>query len=313
MKTEQKYLLFWLSLLSLSSFYFLLLLMKFSRVSMQHLVSICITGMTSIIHLSADMFPFVIVPLAGLGVLAIIVKVFFSYIKTRTKINQLTAKQVWQVPIKIRTLLAKHGIRQQEIMVVSFNQPFAYTIGIWLSKIVLSSALISKLSIPELEAVILHERHHQRHSHALLFFIGEIVNSSLFLLPIFEDVFTSMKLKLEVEADKTVIAYQKTTQHLLTSLQAITSLPVARYYPGFAAYRLEDRVGLLAHRPPQSRPFSIRRITVSALVMLASFVVMQMPVTAATALNPQLGQQCASSIVCAETCSAASFPPSYSH
>lgn len=306
--------------------------MKFSRFSVQHLVRTCITGVTSIIHLSTDMFPFAIFPLAGLAILAIVMKVFFSYIKTRTKMNRLIARQMSQIPIKIRKLLLKHSIQQHEIMIVRFDQPFAYTIGILSSKIVLSSALVRKLSTLELEAVILHERHHQRQSHTLLFFIGEIVNSILFLLPIFDDIFISMKLKLEIEADKTVTAYQKTTRHLLTSLQVITSSPVTKYYPGFATYRLEDRVGLLADRMPQSRPFSIRKISVSVLVVLASFAIIQMPVAADTTFNPQLGQKCESSMVCAETCptvvestsmnvhlesktrdSSASFPMSYGY
>ncbi len=302
MKTEQRYLVFWLSLFSFTCLYFLLIVLKFSRFSIQHLVRTCITGITSIVHFSADVFSFVIFPLAGLCILTIAMKVFFSYIKTQTKIHNLITHQMKLIPKKAQTLLSKHNIQQQEVIIVRSNQPLAYTIGIWSSKIMLSSALINKLSIPELEAVILHERHHQQHSHALLFFVGEIVNSILFLLPIFDDVFVFMKLKLETEADKTVIAYQKTTRHLLTSLQAITSSPIARYYPGFATYRLEDRVGLLSHGIPQTHPFSILKISFSLIVLLVSFTIIRMPVNADTSLNPQLGQKCEGSMICAETC-----------
>lgn len=308
MKTEQKYLLFWFSLLFFSSYYVFLIVVKFSSLPIQHLVRTCITGLTSLIHLSADMFPFVIFLLAGLGILAIGLKVFFSYIRTRIKITKLTKTKLKLMPIKMQPILFRHGIQQHEIAVVHSSRLFAYTIGIWSSKIVLSSSLIERLSTPELEAVILHERHHQQHSHALLFFIGEIVNSILFLLPIFDDILISMKLKFEGEADKAVIAHQKTTQHLLASLQKITNAPVLNYYPGFAAYRLEDRLKLLRQRTPYVPKPSTRKFGISLFVALVSLAIIKMPVNADTSPDLQLGQKCQGTMVCAETCPTALKP-----
>lgn len=310
MKTEQKYLLFWFSLLFFSSFYFFLILVKFSSLPIQHLVRTCITGLTSVIHLSTDVFPFIILPLAGLGILTVGLKVFFSYIRTRIKITKLTKTKLNRMPIKIQQLLVRHTIQQHEIVVVHSSRLFAYTIGIWSPKIIISSTLIKRLSAPELEAVILHERHHQQHSHALLFFIGEIVNSILFLLPIFDDILISMKLKFESEADKAVIAHQGTTQHLLTSLQTITNSPVLNYYPGFATYHLEDRVGLLKQQTPYPRKLSVRKLGVSLFVALVSLTIIKMPVNADTSLDPQLGQKCQGSMVCAETCPTVEKPTS---
>ncbi len=302
MKTEQKYILFWSSLLFFSIFYFFLIVVKFSSLPIEHLVRTCITGLTSVIHLSVDMFPFVILPLAGVGILAIGSKVFFSCIRTRVKITKLTKIKLKRIPIKIQPILFRYGIQQHEVTVVRSRQLFAYTIGIWSSKIVVSSSLIRRLSAPELEAVILHERHHQQHSHALLFFIGEIVNSILFLMPIFDDILISMKLKFEGEADKAVIAHQGTTQHLLTSLQTITNSPVLNYSPGFATYRLEDRIGLLKQETPYTHIPSARKFGISLFVALASLAIIKMPVNANTSLDPQLGQKCQGTMVCTETC-----------
>ena len=310
MKTEQKYILFWSSLLFFSIFYFFLIVLKFSSLPIEHLVRTCITGLTSVIHLSADMFPFVILPLAGLGILAIGLKVFFSYIRTRIKIIKLTKTKLKLMPIKMQPILFRHGIHQHEIAVVHSPRLFAYTIGICSSKIVISSSLIRRLSAPELEAVILHERHHQQHSHALLFFIGEIVNSILFLLPIFDDILISMKLKFEGEADKAVITHQGTTQHILTSLQTITNSPVLNYYPGFASYHLEDRVGLLIQQTPYPRKLSSRKLGVSIFVALVSLAIIKMPVNANASLDPQLGQKCQGTLACAETCPTVEKPTS---
>ncbi len=313
MKTEQKYFFFWLSLLSLYGFYFILILIKFSSLSIQHLVQTCITGMISIIHFSIDIVPFMIFPLAGLGIIAIALKVLFSYLKTRTKMQHLAVQQVKQKPIKIQTLLVKHGFGQHEILIVRSDQSFVYTIGIWSSKIVLSSSLINALSVPELEAVILHERHHQQRAHTLLFFIGEIANSILFMLPIFDDILISMKLKLEAEADKSVIAFQKTTKHLLAALQTVTLSPVARYYPGFASYRLEDRVGLIIRCRPRHRSFSLRKTAVTLSVVVISLAVTQIPTKADTSLRPQIEQRCDNSATCTDSCPAASFPMQFGH
>ena len=151
MKTEQKYLIFWFSLLLFSSFYFLLVVVKFSSLPVQHLVRTCITGLTSVIHLSTDIFPFLILPLAGLGIFAIGLKVFFSYIRTRIKITKLTKTKLKLMPTKIKPILLRHSIKQHEIAVIRSPRLFAYTIGVWSSKIVLSSSLIRRLSVPELE------------------------------------------------------------------------------------------------------------------------------------------------------------------
>lgn len=310
MKTEQKYFLFWLSLLFFSSYYFFLIVVKFSSLPIQHLVRTCITGLTSIIHLSTDIFPFVILPLAGLGILSICSKVFFSYVRTHVKVTKLTKAKLKRIPIKIQQILFRHGIQQHEITVIHSPRLLAYTIGIWSSKIVVSSSLIGRLSAQELEAVILHERHHQQHSHALLFFISEIVNSVLFLLPIFDDILISMKLKFEGDADKAVIAHQGTTQHLLASLQKITNSPVLNYYPGFAAYRLEDRVRLLRQRTPYVPKPSVSKFGISLLVALVSLAIIKMPVNADTSPDPQLGQKCQRTMVCAETCPTALKPTS---
>jgi Zn-dependent protease with chaperone function len=302
MRTEQKYLFFWLVALLLSFAYFMLLATKFSSLSIGHLIQTCLTGISSIIHFSGDLMPLIIAPLAGLALLTIILKVSFSFIKTQTKLSQVVGRRTLNLPQKIKPLLLKHGILESEIVVVRSPQRFAYTIGFLSPQIILSTSLILALTPKELEAVILHEQYHLKQSHPLLFFIGEIVSSILFLLPIFEEFFNQMKFRFEVEADGFVLKNQRTSRYLLSSLQTITSSPIQRYYPNFAAYALEDRVGLLNHHLPKQHVFSVRNFTVSLVVVLLSLVIFRVPVNADETLNAQFGNACDATFTCSETC-----------
>src|SRR3990172_9174439 len=70
------------------------------------------------------------------------------------------------------------------------------TIDWFLPKIVVSTKLIRELDKNQLEAVILHEYYHLKNLHPLLLIVGEILSSSLLLLPILRDLTGKMRTVL---------------------------------------------------------------------------------------------------------------------
>jgi beta-lactamase regulating signal transducer with metallopeptidase domain len=297
MKIESKYLIFWSAVLLFSLFYGALALMKFSSLSVEHIVRSCVNGVSSLIHFSSDILPLLMMPAIGLLVLAMTLKLLFSYVKITAKLTRLSCQQMKRLPIKIRSILLNHDVQPKEVLVVNSRQPFAYTIGMLSPKIVLSSALISLLPKRELEAVLLHEQYHQRHLHTVLLFVGEVVTPIFFLLPIFDDILSRMKVRFEVEADNFVLLHQKTARHLLTSLRVVTSSPITRFQPGFATYALEDRIQLLTSRSARVQPIAVRQIVISLLMVLISLVLITLPVSADSAAKAQSGQQCEGSFI----------------
>lgn len=277
MKTELKYLLFWLLLLSTTVVYMILMLLKFSSSSIQHLVETCVTGISSALHLGNDVLPVVVFPLVGLGLFAILLKVCLSLIKTQRRFTKVADTRLQRIPKKIRSVLLRAEIDTDNLIVVKSSQPLAYTIGFFSSSIVVSSSLIDLLSARELEAVLIHERYHQRHLHTFLFFIAEITRSALFLMPIMKEVFIRMKLKLEVDADKSVLKYQQTHQHLLTALEKVTCQPNIGYFPGIATYGLTDRIQVLTTTTVRAHTFSVHSVIVSFCMGMVGITLLMMP------------------------------------
>ncbi len=279
MKTELKYIVFWFTLLFCTTIYMVLLLLKFSYPSLHHIIQTCVTGLSSAIHLGNEALPVIVFPLVIMGLLSIFLKICLSLVKTKRRVAQISNRRTYGMSRKLRRILSRSHIDANQVLVVKSSQPYAYTIGFFSSVIVLSSNLIRSLSSAELEAVVVHERHHQRHAHALLFFLAEITRSILFMIPVLKEIYIEMKLKLEVDADQSVLLHQKTNAHLLAALQKVIYQPVIGYYPGIATYGLTDRIQVLHHSSSTSHSLSRRSIIVSVCMVFAGGMLLMFPRT----------------------------------
>ncbi|OGC51791.1 hypothetical protein A2W32_00050, partial [candidate division WWE3 bacterium RBG_16_37_10] len=157
----------------------------------------------------------------GLGVLIITVlssiavtfKTFFSFLKTKRKIENLLVHKLSVMPDKI--LHSKKIVEHLDsLVIVENNKCAAFSYGFYRPKMVLSTGLINSLNAKELEAVILHELHHLKYAHVPLIFIMEIIKSSLFFIPLLSVYIQRLRQNFEEEADKTVIKIQGSPEFL---------------------------------------------------------------------------------------------------
>lgn len=233
---------YFLSIVTISSFALyitLLLLRKYAALTFEHFVDTCARITINFFSTGAHYAGFILSFFVLATTLGLFLKTLFSYIKTKIKLNELLQKRLLALPKKLKTVLIRQKINEELIIVVRNNDVYAFTIGWFSPKIVISANTVKKLNKRQLEAVVLHELYHLKHKHPLLLVIGEILSSSLRLLPILQDLIRNLRSTAEQEADVYVINRQRTARHLNLALDLAVSENKFEIYPNFS--RRKDR------------------------------------------------------------------------
>lgn len=113
--------------------------------------------------------------------------------------------------------------RGEDLDLVPSATPFAFTYGLLMPRICLSTALVARLTPDQLAAVLLHERAHARRRDPLRALLTGGLARGLVMLPVLRDLDAHLRLRQEVEADAAAIdgvgvrALAGALQHLLGS------------------------------------------------------------------------------------------------
>ena len=166
------------------------------------------------------------------------------------------------LPDNLKTIVRKYDLSQAAVTVVKNNKLTAYTIGLFNSKIVVSEALIAKLSHKQLEAVVLHELHHLRSHHLLWLLLSRLISSLFFFIPLIEYLAQQLKTEFELSADAFVVEKQKTRDHLCGSL-ALNIQYAGGIIPHFATTPIERRVNYLVGNKLSFERIGIKQLTIS--------------------------------------------------
>lgn len=222
----------------------------------------------------------------GIGVLSLVLllsgyfvaKVLFSALKTHRHLHVFTAVKVQRLPPSLQFLITKHHILPSSVVLVKNAQPVAFVMGLFQSKIVVTSGLIKLLTPAELEAVLLHELYHFRYHHSLLLLGAEITASTLSFLPSLFDVLKSMKSHLEYAADSYAVSIQKTEHHLLSAIHQVMEYEQPQQFaPAFGITVVEQRIYKLTHRELVEPHVSNWRALVTALSILVFGLLLMVP------------------------------------
>jgi len=116
-----------------------------------------------------------------------------KFIVSHRRLHQFQTEEA--LPNNLKKIIDKYDLPYNSIEVVKNNKLTAYTIGLFKSKIVVSAALIAKLSQEQLEAVVLHELYHIRNRHLLGLLLSKLVSSFFFFIPLVE--YLARQLKTE--------------------------------------------------------------------------------------------------------------------
>ena len=182
----------------------------------------------------------------------------FSYYHLNTQTNYTGSNY----KSKLNKLLKKHNIQPQTISILDNNKLTAYTFGLFRPKIVISRPLLQKLTVKQLEAVILHELFHIQNRHTLWLLIIRTISSFLFFIPIFKYLYSQLKTEFEISADAYVEKVQKTNTYLR---QAIVLNLVYRTdsFTYFVSSPIEKRVEYLVNKKSSFDKISIWQLSLS--------------------------------------------------
>src|SRR3989344_2554034 len=195
MKKEISYFLSILLIFTFSVVSLFTLFKRYSGLTFEHFRETCKVIASSFFSTGAHYIGFILTAVVLAVTLGLFLKTLLSYIKTKRKLEVLLQKQI---------ILERNDIPKDLIIIVENNKDVSLTIDWFSPKIVVSTKLLKELDKKQLEAVILHEYYHAKFKHPLLLIVGEILSSSLSLLPILKDLTKKMRVVLEKEADRYV-------------------------------------------------------------------------------------------------------------
>lgn len=195
------------------------------------------------------------------------------FIVSHKRLRQFQTDEV--LPDSLKRIIKKHNVSSGSVSVVRNIKLTAYTIGLFNPKIIVSKALIAKVSPAQLEAVVLHELYHLRSRHLLWLLLSKLVSSLFFFIPLVEYLARQLRTEFELAADAFVVEKQKTRDHLCGSL-ALNIQYADGIIPHFATSPIEKRVEFLMGNKLSFEKISMRQLTVSlfslALMLGMAFV-----------------------------------------
>ncbi|MBV7504218.1 M56 family metallopeptidase [Bacillus sp. sid0103] len=95
--------------------------------------------------------------------------------------------------------------KNDDIVVINYKDPLAFTFGFLKPVIVLSTTFTEMLDAKELEAVIYHETSHQRYYDGIKVFILQIISEALWYIPLTMWSYQNYRIMIELVADEYAI------------------------------------------------------------------------------------------------------------
>lgn len=109
------------------------------------------------------------------------------------------------LPPHLEAFVTEFGLDVSQITLIQSSKPIAFCFGFLRPRICLSTGLMELLSVPQLQAALLHEDHHRRHFDPLRILMVEALGAALFFLPVVQEWRMLYKIKLELDADSTAV------------------------------------------------------------------------------------------------------------
>ncbi len=203
----------------------------------------------------------------------------------------------------IDRLAFKHQL-QGKIILFDDDRPQAFCLGYWKPKIYLSQGLLSMMSLPELEAVVTHEKQHLINNDNLVTLILYVLRNTFFFLPVVADFVNSYHIQKEIKADRGTIHATGRSGHLISALRKVIDYPsfnITSINTFSQKHDIEIRVKSLLGIYTPKYMINGRSLLVSAIMILLAVNVMANKVE----VHPS-GQQsssvCLDNNICEDEC-----------
>jgi hypothetical protein len=234
MSKEQKYFLLIVVVFLASLYVTLFLFKKYALLTYGHFFETCRDIALGFFTSGTHYVGFILTAVVLLLTTGLFLKTLSSYVKTKRKLSELLEQKTSKLSVKMKMILERNKIQSNMLIVIASSWGYAFTIGWFAPQIVVSTHLVKNLNEKELEAVILHEFYHLKNKHPLLLIIGEILSSTLSLLPLLKELTTKMRIVIEREADDYVFKHQLTNKHLNMALDKVSFNNSFRVYPALS-------------------------------------------------------------------------------
>jgi len=140
-----------------------------------------------------------------------------------------------EVPTGELAPLARRLGLEGRLCVVDSETPLSFCAGFRRPRIYVSRGMVARLNAEELEALLIHERHHLANRVPLKILTGRFVSSILFFIPFFRDLFERYIIEEEIAADESAIRQQGHQRGIAGILEKLLPQQVPDPVPGLAA------------------------------------------------------------------------------
>jgi hypothetical protein len=152
-----------------------------------------------------DTVTLVVLVLATCGIALGLGSLFRQLMTTLSLIRSLVARRV-STPRRVVRLARELGLAGR-VDVVADARPFSFCYWFRDPRICLSTALVDRLDIDELRAVLIHERYHLRHRDPLRVVIARYFAAGLYVVPVVDELATFYALQKEIAADDDAVRH----------------------------------------------------------------------------------------------------------
>jgi len=159
---------------------------------------------------------------------------------------------------------------KDKVRLLDFEVPLCFCAGFISPRIYLSRGIVEKLVPQELEALLLHEKHHLENYDPLKMLVGKLVVAALFFIPVLRDILKHYFINKEIAADRSAIRYQGHYRGIAGALEKLlqehATIPAEGLVAGGAealSYRIDH---LMGHAPQRGHRIPIPHLLTSFLI-----------------------------------------------
>lgn len=150
--------------------------------------------------------------------------------------------------------------------------------------IYISRGMVRKLQPEELEALLLHEKHHLENHDPLKSLLGEALSSAFFFIPILRDILNRWRVEKEIAADESAIRHQGHKRGIARALTKLLGEHGMVALEGVASgsteslqYRIDHLTGNI---PEHTHSLSRQHFVTSFLVLAIILAILLAPLEA---------------------------------
>ncbi len=188
----------------------------------------------------------------------------------------------------LKPLTWRLGLKDK-VHLLDSEVPLCFCTGFISPRVYLSRGMVEKLEPQELEALLLHEKHHLENYDPLKILLGRLVVAALFFIPALQDILEQYLIDKEIAADWSAIQHQGHFRGIAGALEKLlqehSTIPAEGLTAGGAealSYRIDH---LMGHASQCGHRIPIPHLITSFLIIALIIVAIVAPLSGSHPLN----------------------------